>query len=115
VRYSADKQNTAQAADQIRTTRSSGVRAGARHGVAGGRWVAVDVDGKARVVARVRGHRNLGRVAGATASDGDLGARNVPLRGTVNVETDLLDTDEVLEEKCQGLIEEIKGRNSRHR
>lgn len=40
--------------------------------------------------------RDLGRVGGPAAGDGDLCARDVPLRRAGDVQTDLLDADEVL-------------------
>lgn len=44
----------------------------------------------------VTGNGDFGRAATSTASDVDLGAGDVPLGGTGDVETDLLDTEEVL-------------------
>jgi hypothetical protein len=75
---------------------SSGEGARARDDVGGRRRVGVDVDGEALVGRRVRRHGDLRRVGRATASDGDLRAGRVPLRGVHDVEADLLDLDEVL-------------------
>jgi hypothetical protein len=80
----------------VKWTRSSGEGSRARDHVRRWRRVRVDADRQALIRGRVRRHRHLRRVARAAASDGDLRARRVPLRGTGDVQADLLNLHEVL-------------------
>jgi hypothetical protein len=76
--------------------RSSREGSRARDHVRRRRRVRVDADRQALVRGRVRRHRHLRRVARPAAGDGDLRARRVPLRGTGDVQADLLDLHEIL-------------------
>jgi hypothetical protein len=58
----------------------------------------VNVDSETRIVGlSVAGDRNLRWVSGPTTANADLCAGNVPLRGTSNMQSSLLNTDEVLQ------------------